>query len=81
MQDRDLLIAGIDALDTSEDGEMAKQVARAERDLQNIQLEEDRAIRLYVSGKITESLENLRAKLDDYRARESAEVERRVLME
>ena len=93
VQDRDLLIAGIDALDTSEDGEMAKQVARAERDLQNIQLEEDRAIRLYVSGKITESqldhqrkfiterLENLRAKLDDYRARESAEVERRVLME
>ena len=72
---------------------MAKQVARTERDLQNIQLEEDRAIRLYVSGKITESqldhqrkfiterLENLRAKLDDYRARESAEVERRVLME
>jgi site-specific DNA recombinase len=93
VQDRDLLIAGIDALDTSEDGEMAKQVARTERDLQNIQLEEDRAIRLYVSGKITESqldhqrkfiterLENLRAKLDDYRARESAEVERRVLME
>ncbi len=93
VQDRDLLIAGIDALDTSEDGEMAKQVARTERDLQNIQLEEDRAIRLYVSGKVTESqldhqrkfiterLENLRAKLDDYRARESAEVERRVLME
>ena len=93
VQDRDLLIAGIDALDTSEDGEMAKQVARTERDLQNIQLEEDRAIRLFVSGKITEEqldhqrkfiterLENLRAKLDDYRARESAEVERRVLME
>ena len=93
MQDRDLLIAGIDALDTSEDGEMAKQVARAERDLQNIQLEEDRAIRLYVSGKITEeparpsaqvhhrASGNLRAKLDDYRAQESAEVERRVLME
>ena len=72
---------------------MAKQVARTERDLQNIQLEEDRAIRLYVSGKITESqldhqrkfiterLENLRAKLDDYHARESAEVVRRVLME
>ena len=91
--DRDLLIAGIDALDTSEDGEMAKQVARTERDLENIQLEEDRAIRLFVSGKITEEqldhqrkfiterLENLRANLDDYRARESAEVERRVLME
>ena len=60
---------------------MAKQVARAERDLQNIQLEEDRAIRLFVSGKITEEqldhqrkfiterLENLRAKLDEHRAR------------
>ena len=93
VQDRDLLIASIDALYTREDAGMAKQVARAERDLQNIQLEEDRAIRLFMSGKITEEqldhqrkfiterLENLRAKLDDHRARESAEVERRVLME
>ena len=31
-----------------------KQVARTERELQKVQFEEDRAIRLYVSEKITE---------------------------
>ena len=56
-------------------------------------MEEDRAIRLFVSGKIaeaqldiqrkfiTERLENARAKLDDYRAREASGVEKRQLME
>ena len=54
-------------------------------------MEEDRAIRLYVSGKITEKqldrqrkfiterLETLRLKLDGYRAREMAEAEKRSL--
>ena len=58
-----------------------------------MQLEEDRAIRLYVSGKITERqldhqsrfigerLELLRARLDEYRARESAEADQRVVLE
>ena len=56
-------------------------------------MEEDRAIRLYVSGKITadqldlqrkfitERLESLRAKLDDDRAREASGAEKRALME
>ena len=56
-------------------------------------MEEDRAIRLFVSGKIaeaqldiqrkfiTERLESARAKLDDYRAREASGVEKRQLME
>ena len=56
-------------------------------------MEEDRAIRLYVSGKITEKqlyhqrrfiterLEALRKVLDDHRARESAEAEKRMVME
>ena len=61
----------------------------------HIQMEEDRAIRLFVSGKIaeaqldiqrkfiTERLESARgeAKLDDYRAREASGVEKRQLME
>ena len=93
VQDSDLLVTGIDALDDSEDDGLAEQIARTERDVQNVQLEEDRAIRLYVSGKITEKqldhqrrfiterLENLRAKLEDYRTREIAEVDRRALME
>ena len=56
-------------------------------------MEEDRAIRLFVSGKIaeaqldhqrkfiTERLESARAKLDEYRAREASGVEKRQLME
>ena len=53
----------------------------------------DRAIRLFVSGKITETqldhqrrfiterLESARAKLDDYRAQEASGAEKRRLME
>ena len=56
-------------------------------------MEEDRAIRLYVSGKITEEqwdlqreftterLERLRARVDDYHAREASEARKRELAE
>ena len=56
-------------------------------------MEEDRAIRLFVSGKITEAqldlqrrfiterLGSARARLDDYRDREAGGVEKRRLME
>ncbi len=89
-----LIVAGIETLNSQADGGgLAEEIARAERDLQKVQLEEDRAIRLYVSGKITEAqldhqrkfiterLETLRAKLNDYRARESARSERREVVE
>ncbi len=90
----DLIVAGIEAMDSrADDGELVEEIAMAERELQKVQLEEDRAIRLYVSGKITEKqldrqrkfiterLETLRLKLDDYRAREMAEAEKRALGE
>ncbi len=89
-----LIVAGIESLNSQPDGGgVAEEIAKAERDLQKVQVEEDRAIRLYVSGKITEAqldhqrkfiterLETLREKLNDYRARESAQVERRMLAE
>ena len=56
-------------------------------------MEEDRAIRLYVSGKITEAqldhqrkfiterLENLRVQLDEFRVRQASGGEKRALME
>ena len=93
IQDSDILVAGIKALDGGEDDGLTEQMARTERDLQNIQMEEDRAIRLYVSGKITEKqldlqrrfiterLENLRTRLEDYRARDSSETDRRAMLE
>ena len=93
LQNPDLIVAGIDALDSQEGGGLEEEIAQAERDLRSIQMEEDRAIRLFVSGKITEPqldhqrrfiterLESARAKLDDYRAREASGTEKRRLME
>ena len=93
IQNPDLLVAGIDTLDSQESGGLEEEIAQAERDLRDIQMEEDRAIRLFVSGKITEAqldlqrrfiterLESARAKLDDYRAREASGTEKRRLVE
>ena len=84
---------GIEALDTQGEDGLGKRIDRAECDLQKVQIEEERAIRLYVSGKIKEDqldqqrkfilerLETAREKLDDLRAREPMASEKRVLME
>ena len=93
LQNPDLIVAGIADLDSQEGGGMEEEIAQAERDLRSIQMEEDRAIRLFVSGKITEAqldlqrkfiterLESARAKLDDYRAQAASGTEKRRLME
>ena len=93
LQDPVLIVAGINALGDREDGGFVEEIAKAERELRTVQMEEDRAIRLYVSGKITEDqldlqrkfiterLESLRAKVDDYRAREASGVRKRDLTE
>ena len=93
IQNPDLIVAGIDTLDSQKGGGLEEEIAQAERDLRSIQMEEDRAIRLFVSGKITEAqldhqrkfiterLESARAKLDDCRAREASGTEKRRLME
>ena len=65
---------------------MDEEIAGVERDLRNVQTEEDRAIRLYVAGKITEDQLDLQRKfiterLEDYRAREETGAEKRDLME
>ncbi len=72
---------------------MEEEIAQAEGDLRSIQMEEDHAIRLFVSGKITETqldrqrrfiterLECAKAKLDDYRAQATSGAEQRRLME
>ena len=92
LQNPALIVAGIEALSDRE-GSFADEIATTERQLRNVQMEEDRAIRLYVSGKITEEqldlqrkfiterLESLRAKVDDYRAREAGGARKRELTE
>ena len=94
MENPGLIVASIEALDAeAEDGGLADEIAKAERDLQKIQMEEDRAIRLFVSGKITEKqldhqrrfiterLETLRATLDGHSAREMEHADKRALAE
>jgi len=93
LQNPDLIVAGIDTLDTRGNGGLEDEIAQAERDVRSIQTEEDRAIRLFVSGKITEAqldhqrryiterLESARAKLDYYRAQEASGAEKRLLMD
>ena len=89
-----LIVAGIEALNAQEDGSgLAEEIAQAERDLQSVQMEEDRVVRLYVSGKITEGqldrqrrfiterLETLRVRLDEYHSQQAALDEQRILME
>ena len=80
IQNPDLIVAGIDPLDSRESGGLEEQISQAERDLLSIQTREERAITLFVSGRITEAqldnqskffakrLENVRTKLDDYHA-------------
>ena len=93
LQNPDLIVAGIDSLDSQDGSDLEEEIARAERDLRSIQTEEDRAIRLFVSGKITEAqldhqrrfiterLEGARSRLDDCRAREAGGAEKLRLME
>ena len=93
MENPDIIVAGIESLDSQEGEGLDEQIAGTERELQKVQFEEDRAIRLYVSEKITEEqldrqrkfiterLETLRARLADYRAKETAAMEKRALGE
>ena len=56
LENPSVIVAGIESLNSRTDGDgVAEEIAKTERDLQKVQLEEDRAIRLYVSGKITEA--------------------------
>ena len=93
IQNPDLMIAGIETFDAQGSSSLEAEITQAEQELRSIQMEEDRAIRLFVSGKITEAqldlqrkfiterLESARAKLDDYRAREASGAEKLRLME
>ena len=91
LKDPSLIVAGIECLESQEDSSLEADIAETKRELRSVQHEEDRAIRLFVSGKVTEDqldlqrkfiterLERLRAKLADYQARALAVVDKRDL--
>ena len=88
-----LIVAGLESLTDGDGGGQGEELDRLERELQRVQLEEDRAIRLYVTGRITEEqldhqrrfiterLERARAELDAARERETAAADQRRVME
>ena len=88
-----LIVAGLESLTDAGGGGLDGERTRLERELQRVQMEEDRAIRLYVTGKITEEqldhqrrfiterLERARAELDACRAREAEEADQRLVVE
>ena len=75
-----VIIAGIESQVDPGSENLIEEQARADRDLREVQMEEDRLIRLYLAGRITEDqldhqrkfiserLENLPAKLRGYQA-------------
>ena len=88
-----MIVAGIESLDAQDSGALDEEISKAERQLRSVQMEEDRAIRLYLSGKITEAqldhqrkfiterLELHRKQLDDLQARAASGAEKRATME
>ena len=89
----ELIVASLEPLTDGDGDGIAGERARLERDLQRVQLEEDRAIRLYVTGKITEDqldhqrrfvterLERARADLNACREREAEEADQHLVVE
>ena len=51
LQDPALIVAGIEALDDRESSGLTEEITKAERELRGVQMEEGRAIRLYVLGR------------------------------
>ncbi len=92
VQNPEVIAVGIGAMHAQDDTHLAEEVAKAELEMRNVQLEEDRAIRLFVSGKITENqldrqrkfitqrLNHYQTRLEGYRAMQSVVAEKRLLM-
>ena len=93
LKNPDLIFSGIESLDSGEGGSLKEKMERVERELKRVQQQEDRAIDLFVEGKITEKqferqrglitlrLEELRNRLDDFRARRTTAEDRRQATE
>ena len=91
VQNPDLIVKGMDSTVEREDDGLERRIKHAERELGKVQKEEERAIGLYVSGKISEQqldhqrrliherLEAARERLNDYRAQGAAAMERKAL--
>ena len=93
LQQPSVIVAGIAALGEGDGASLAEEQSKVERDLREVQLEEQRLVRLFVTGKVTEEMldlqrkfitermEHLHAKAEEYRARVATEVTREEMSE
>ena len=93
LQEPSVIVAGIVALDEDGGSSLAEEQTKVERDLREVQLEEQRLVRLFVTDKITEEMldlqrkfiteriEHLHAKAEEYRARAATAVTREQMAE
>ena len=93
LQQPSVIIAGIEALGEGGGESLAEEQGQVERDLREVQREDERLVRRYVAGKIaeemldlqrkfiTERMEHLRAKVKDYKTRAATESSRAQVVE
>ena len=93
LRNPELIVAGIESMQSQGADGVAEEIASREGGLKRVRQQEERVIDLYVTGRITESqferqraliaerLEDLRMKLDDCRARQASEADRREKMD
>ena len=87
VQRPEVIIAGIESLRTEDDGQWEEKAAQVEKGLRSAETGDDRLIRLYVAGKISEAqldrqrkfitgrVKGLRDKLDEYRLHREKAIE------
>ena len=84
LQNPELIVAGMEDADSGNDGLLLEEIALVESELKKIQEDDERAVRLQVTGRITEEeidrerepikqrLEATTKKLDEYKIRQAA---------
>ncbi len=93
LRNPELILSGIDVVDSVAGNGVAEKAVSVERELRTVQRQEDRAIDLYVAGRIderqferqrgriTERLDVLRTKLEHIRVQEATAADRRLAAE
>ena len=93
LRNPELILSGIDVVDSAVGDGIAEEAAGVERELRAVQEQDDRAVDLYVGGRIderqldrqrgqiAEKLEILRSKLERVRAQEATAADRRQARE
>ena len=93
LRNPELIVAGIESMQSPDANGVIEEIASLERGQKRVRQQEERAIDLFVTGRVTESqferqrglvterLKDLEAKLNECRSRQEVEADRREAME